>query len=49
MGLCFRLAKPAEVLPFVTQLVERVRTDRMSYDRTTAEQRGFKPFPLQPA
>lgn len=46
VGLCFRLAKPAEVLPFVTQLVERVRTDRMSYDRTTAEQRaGLQALP----
>jgi hypothetical protein len=40
VGLCFRLANPQEVLPFVSLVIDRVRTDRMDHEQTSAERRA---------
>lgn len=40
VGLCFRLANPQEVLPFVSLVIDRVRTDRMNHEQTSAERRA---------
>ena len=40
VALCFRLTNAAEVVPFVSLVVDRIRADRLGYERTTPEQRG---------
>lgn len=40
VGLTFRLADASEAVRLVTLVVERVKADRLSFERTTAEQRS---------